>query len=145
MAPLPAPPVALGGRAWRRALPALLAALLVAAGARGAEPPANGPAGDAVRGEAAYARVYRCYACHGTDGQSAAVRLVPMRFSQAAFIAFVRNPARTQMPSYADAPLQDLADIYAYVTSLPVDATDAQRIPLLEDILDRQQRALGRR
>lgn len=144
MTPLPVAPVPDRGGATRRVLPAVLAALLVAARAAAADPPAAGPVGDPARGEVAYARLYRCYACHGTDGQSAAVRLVPMRFTRAAFIAFVRSPARAQMPSYADAPLQDLADIYAYVASLPVDAPDPEAIPLLEDILDRQRRALDR-
>ncbi len=129
------------GIAHRAALAIVLPGLLAAQVAR-TEPPATTLAGDPVRGEIAYTRVYRCYACHGYDGQSTGTRLVPLRFDQMSFIAFVRNPPVGQMPSYAAVPLQDLADVHAYVASLPLDAPELEQIPLLKGILDRQQETL---
>jgi mono/diheme cytochrome c family protein len=74
-----------------------------------------------------------CYACHGTLGQGASTgpRLAPNPIPFAAFQQQVRQP-RQDMPRYAPQFLsdQDLADIYAYLQSIPA-GPPATSIPLL--------------
>ena len=86
---------------------------------------------------------YSCYGCHGFSGQNGnGARLVPMKFPQAGFIAYVRNPPRAnQMPSYSPKVLADtdLADIYAYIKSLPDSAPPAASVPILSQILSQNQ------
>jgi len=104
-------------------------ALLAAAGWMA--PQRDAPAaGNVQRGKDVYLR-YSCYACHGYAGHGgAATRLVPMRLPLPAFSAFVRNPAT--MPPYTAKVLSDaqLADVWAYVKSLP-ESPLAKSIPLL--------------
>lgn len=122
--------------AQRAALPAMAA--LAAAGAAvnaGAQAPAE-LVGDADRGEAAYTSEYKCYACHGYDAQTGERRLVPMRFTQEGFITFVQNSPLPQMPAYPDVPAQALADIYAYVQTIPADAPEIEDVPLLKALRD---------
>jgi mono/diheme cytochrome c family protein len=95
------------------------------------------PTGDAKRGKELFEKTYRCYACHGFDGQTGSPRLVPMARTQEAFIAYVRKPATQGMPKFPAVPEQDLADIYAYVRSIPVVAPPVDTIPLLKDVIDR--------
>jgi hypothetical protein len=45
------------------------------------------------------------------------------------------------MPPYPDASPQQLADIYAYIRTIPADAPTLGDIPLLRDILERKTRA----
>jgi mono/diheme cytochrome c family protein len=115
----------------------LSAALLLAAGAaRTQTPPAA--TGNAGHGKELFVK-YSCYACHGFSGQNGSgARLVPMKFPQAGFIAYVRSPPRAnQMPSYSAKALpdNDLADIYAYIRTLPDSAPPAASIPILSQIL----------
>jgi mono/diheme cytochrome c family protein len=121
----------------------LPAALLVAAAAANTQTPASpasnaAPAGDAKHGKDLFVK-YSCYACHGFSGQNGnGARLVPMKFPQAGFIAYVRNPPRAnQMPSFSAKVLadKDLADIYAYIKTLPDSAPPAESIPILSQIL----------
>src|SRR5262245_65536034 len=91
-------------------------------------------AGDAKRGKTLFDQTYRCYACHGYEGETGSPRLVPMARTEEAFVAFVRKPPRPAMPSFADVPAQDLADVYAYLKSLKSTATPAGNIPLLRDL-----------
>jgi mono/diheme cytochrome c family protein len=100
------------------------------------------PTGDAKRGKELFEKTYRCYACHGFDGQTGSPRLVPMGRTQEAFIAYVRKPATQGMPKFPAVPEQELADIYAYVRSIPAAAPPLDSIPLLKDVIDR--RATGR-
>jgi mono/diheme cytochrome c family protein len=103
-----------------------------------------GPAtGNAARGETLFTATYKCYACHGFDAQTGQRRLVPMSYTEQGFTTFVQNSPLPQMPRYADAPDQDLADIYAYIRTIPVDAPDLDAIPLLDDIIDRTRTAMG--
>jgi hypothetical protein len=44
------------------------------------------------------------------------------------------------MPAYPDAPAQALADIYAYIRTIPVDAPALGEVPLLREILERKTR-----
>lgn len=115
----------------RASLIATFAATLAAA--------ANAQSGDAKQGKDLFTK-YSCYACHGFSGQNGnGARLVPMKFAQAAFIAYVRNPPRAnQMPSFSAKVLSDmdLADIYAYIKSLPDSAPDPAKVPILRQILN---------
>ena len=93
-------------------------------------------AGDAAKGKQVFID-YTCYACHGFSGQNGTgMRLVPMKLAQAAFTAYVRNPR--QMPSFSAKVLSDaqLADVYAYLKTLPDSAPAARSVPLLNEILN---------
>ena len=84
--------------------------------------PAQTKAGDAANGKRLFLRD-GCYQCHGYAGQGglAGARLAQIKLTQAAFTAFVRNPAPGGMPPYR-APLisdQELADVYAYIKTFP--------------------------
>ena len=98
--------------------------------------------GDAKHGKDLFMK-YSCYACHGYSGQNGnGARLVPMKFPQAGFIAYVRNPPRpNQMPSFSAKVLadRDLADIYAYIRTLPDSAPPASGVPILNQILSQNQ------
>jgi mono/diheme cytochrome c family protein len=86
---------------------------------------------------------YSCYACHGYSGQNGnGARLVPMKFPQAGFIAYVRNPPRAnQMPSFSSKvlPDKDLADIYTYIKTLPDSSPPASNVPILSQILSQNR------
>jgi mono/diheme cytochrome c family protein len=102
------------------------------------------PAGDAARGKDLYDRKYLCSACHGFSGQNGVgARLVPMKLTQAAFMGYVRHPhdTPTGMPPYTAkvTPDQELADIYAYIKSLPDSTKKAKDIPILNDLLNSQK------
>ena len=73
-----------------------------------------------------------CYECHGYAGQGGAgARLAPKVLPTAALIAYVRHPSGA-MPPYTVkvAPDKDLADIRAYLASLP-EPPPLSSIPLL--------------
>ena len=78
-------------------------------------------AASAEKGQAAYMK-FGCWQCHGTVGQGSVTgpKLAPEPMAQETFVAFVRTTNRT-MPPYHEAVLsnEDLADIYAYVASIP--------------------------
>ena len=101
-----------------------------AAGAPAAAAPA--PAGSAAHGEQLFVSV-GCYACHGTVGQGASTgpRLAPNPIDFAAFQQQVRQP-RQDMPRFAPQFLSDadLADIYAYLQSIPAGPSPTS-VPLL--------------
>ena len=80
------------------------------------------PAGDAAKGHALF-MADGCYQCHGTVGQGSrgtGPRLAPNPIPYEGFAQQLRKPAHT-MPPYTAPVLSDaqLADIYAYVSSLP--------------------------
>ena len=88
------------------------------------------PAGDAAKGKATFLRV-GCYECHGTAGQGGTgPHLVPNPRTVDSLIAFVRKP--TGMPAYSPKVLSDadIADIRAYLASVPAPPPVAG-IPLL--------------
>ena len=95
---------------------------------------AQAPAGDATRGKGAYME-YMCYTCHGTAGQGgdrgSGPRIAYDVWPWEGFLQQVRHP-REQMPRYPVelASDQDLADIYAYVSSFK-KGPKASEIPLL--------------
>ena len=80
------------------------------------------PAGDAANGEKLFMSD-GCYQCHGTVGQGSrgtGPRLAPNPVPYEGFAQQVRKPSNV-MPPYSTLVLSDaqLADIYAYVRSLP--------------------------
>lgn len=124
----------------RNAVAVLGVIAFVAGNALSAQTPAP-PTGDAKRGQELFEKTYKCYACHGYDGQTGNPRLVPMNRTQEQFLAYVRKPSTTQMPKFVDPPEKDLVDVYAYIRSIPVAAPPADSIPLLKGIIDRRQKA----
>ena len=94
-------------------------------------------AGNVQSGKELYLK-YSCYACHGYDGHGGAgARLVPMRMNPPGFTAYVRNPR--QMPPYTAKVLSDaqLADLFAYIKSLP-ESPPASNIALLTRIINQK-------
>src|SRR5438034_10260960 len=104
-----------------------------------AQTPAPTAAGNAEKGKATYMKA-GCYTCHGTVGQGGAgARLAPKPRAQAGFLAYVRSGRRGWsvaggMPAYPVSMLPDavVADIYAYLTSIPAPQPAAEN-PLLKD------------
>jgi mono/diheme cytochrome c family protein len=73
-----------------------------------------------------------CWQCHGTVGQGGAgPRIAPDPLPYDTLAAFVRTTSRA-MPPYREKILTDadLADIHAYLQSIPAPA-NAENIPLL--------------
>lgn len=106
---------------------------------------AGEPEGDPDRGQMLY-QTYSCYACHGHTGETGTgTRLNPPRFDQATFMTYVRNPsgriirrgAGGWMPPYKGVSDQNLADIYAWLSSLPSYSPPLEGIPLLN--MDEEQ------
>jgi len=89
-------------------------------------------AASAEKGKAAFVK-NGCWQCHGFVGQGglAGPKIAPDPLPLAALSAFVRNSNRA-MPPYQEAVLsnEDLADIHAYLQSIP-KAADYKSIPLL--------------
>jgi ubiquinol-cytochrome c reductase cytochrome c subunit len=122
---------------------ALATALLVtphgasAQGTPAAAPAATAPPGDAIRGKAAFLS-FGCYECHGTVGQGnygTGARIAPKPPPWSVVSSYVRRPAG-DMPSFSVKILPDatLADIYAYLMSIPAGKPGSQ-IPLLNSTL----------
>src|SRR5215469_15612539 len=91
------------------------------------------PAGDAKNGKKLFA-ADGCYQCHGYEAQGATPtgpRLGPKPLAFAQFSKLVRQPIG-QMPPYTvkSIPDKDLADIYAFLQSLPAPP-DASSIAVL--------------
>lgn len=92
------------------------------------------PAGNAPNGKKLLVS-YGCYECHGREGQGStqtgAARIGPPQLSFEGFQNYVRKPTN-QMPPYTSkaVPDQDLADIYAYLKSIPLPPK-GKDIPLL--------------
>lgn len=123
------------------------AALLIAAAGpnltASAQQTSQAPAGDADRGRLLYTTSYKCYACHGYDAQTGERRLLPMKYTQEDFTTFVQRSPLPQMPAYPDMSAQALADVYAYIRSIPMDAPEVEDLPLLQSILERKVDALS--
>ena len=94
-------------------------------------------AASAEKGKVAYMK-HGCFQCHGTLGQGSVITSAGKVLTNTAlplesFTAFVRTTNRA-MPPYSEKILsnEDLADIYAYLKSVPKPA-DYKTIPLLKD------------
>jgi mono/diheme cytochrome c family protein len=97
-----------------------------------ASPPAA-PAGNAENGKRLFAKD-GCYECHGLQAQGAQAtgpRIGPDPVPFQVFTRYIRKPTG-EMPPYTDKvlPDQELADIYAFLKSLPRPPA-ASSIPLL--------------
>jgi mono/diheme cytochrome c family protein len=84
----------------------------------------DAPKGDAAKGKQLWL-ADGCSYCHGTVGQGGGGRAAGLRIAHQplpfeAFLNQVRRPA-DEMPVYVEAVLsnQDVADIFAYIQSLP--------------------------
>jgi mono/diheme cytochrome c family protein len=114
-------------RVKRIAIAALAGAAFAAGACVVAQSPAHAqdePHGDAVNGKRIYLAV-GCFTCHGRSGQGGAFNgpapiLASTAFPFDGFKDQIRNPSN-DMPAYSDAVLsdQDIADLYAFVKSLP--------------------------
>jgi mono/diheme cytochrome c family protein len=94
---------------------------------------AESSSGNAQNGKQLYTS-YGCYECHGREGQGSKMsgpRLGPSPMAFSAFARYIRQP-KGQMPPYTSKVVSDaeLADIYAFLKSLPVPPA-AKSIPLL--------------
>ena len=91
-------------------------------------------AASAEKGKDAYMK-YGCWQCHGTVGQGSAAtsqgKVLAPPPPYETFSAFVRSTNRA-MPPYSEKvlPNDDLADIHAYLSSIP-KSPDYKSIPLL--------------
>ena len=106
----------------------VVAACVLGSGAAQAASPENGRKAFVKNG---------CWQCHGFEGQGSAVTsngavLSNTELPFEAFEAFVRSTNRA-MPPYREAilPSSDLADIYAFLQSVP-KPKDVSSIPLLK-------------
>jgi mono/diheme cytochrome c family protein len=115
---------------------ALVAVLLLAQTgfAQAVPDPVKGPPGDARHGYQLFLTV-GCYQCHGTSGEGGGVfgpRLAPDPLPFIAVAHQLRSPAM-RMPVYTAKVLtdQEVADIYAYLRSIP-PAKQPDQIPLLK-------------
>ena len=104
--------------------------IIVVALAAAALAQTGAPGGDPKNGKKLFA-ADGCYQCHGYEAQGATPtgpRLGPRPIAFAQFSKYVRTPTG-QMPPYTikSVPDKDLADIYAFLQSLPappsVDST----------------------
>jgi len=93
-----------------------------------------GNAGNVSKGKTAFIN-HGCWQCHGTVGQGGAAgpRLAPEPKPWEFYASFIRHSAGP-MPPYTETILSnaDLADMYAYLKSLPKTA-DYKVIPLLNN------------
>jgi mono/diheme cytochrome c family protein len=122
-----------GTIAQRSALIFALSAGAVSLVAQAPVPAAAPAAGSAQKGKQLFESV-GCYQCHGRHGEGGAAgpRLAPKPIAFQLFSKYPRQPAG-QMPPYTAKvlPDADLADIYAYLQSLP-PAPPLDSIPLLK-------------
>ena len=84
----------------------------------------DSPSGDAVNGKRIYLTV-GCFTCHGRSGEGGAFNgpapiLARTALPLDAFKALVRDPSN-DMPAFSNAVLsdKDIADVYAFLESLP--------------------------
>jgi mono/diheme cytochrome c family protein len=114
------------------ALSLALAGLAAVAGAAFAQD--GPPKGDAVHGKKIYV-ADGCWQCHGYQGQGGAgPKLAPQPLPYDAIFRQLRKPRGT-MPVYTHVttPDQDVADIYAYLQTMP-KAKAVADIPALSGI-----------
>ena len=109
-----------------------LLTLVLAAVIGAAQRPAAAPAGNADNGKRVYLKD-GCYSCHGYDGHGGvAPKLAPRPIPVAAFIAIVRHPPPSSMPTYTSKVISDaeLTDVWTWLKSIP-DPPAVKGIPQL--------------
>jgi len=97
----------------------------------------DAPPGDSANGKRLYVRD-GCFTCHGRSGQGGAYTgpapiLAHTALPFEGFKGQIRNPSNS-MPAFSDALLsdKDIADIYAFVESLPGPGSPKDH-PILND------------
>ena len=123
----------------KRVLSLALTGLAVAAAAGAAFAQDAAPQNTALKGDVAHGKkiyvAYGCWQCHGYQGQGGAgPKLAPTPLPYEAVSRQLRKPRGT-MPVYTHVttPDQDVADIYAYLQSIP-KAKAVADIPALADV-----------
>jgi mono/diheme cytochrome c family protein len=107
--------------------------MLTGSGARAEDAAGDKPTGSSANGAAVFA-ARRCYICHGSTGQTGLRRIVPMSWPQQTFVQFVQHSTLAAMPSFPDMSASDLADLYAFLRSIPIDAPAVKDTPLLREV-----------
>jgi mono/diheme cytochrome c family protein len=109
---------------WERFVVVAFAAALASASELGFAQAQDAPPGDAANGKRIYLAT-GCFTCHGRSGQGGAYNGPAPLLAKTAmpfdgFKGQLREPSN-DMPAYAEAVMsdKDVADIYAYVQSLP--------------------------
>jgi mono/diheme cytochrome c family protein len=88
------------------------------------------PAGNVENGKKAFIQ-HGCFSCHGFSGEGGpGARLAQNPIPFQAFVQYVRRPRRSMPPYGTQVSDQELADIYAFIKSIP-PSPDAKSIPLL--------------
>jgi mono/diheme cytochrome c family protein len=109
-----------------------LTVLSLLAGAAAAQPARTAAGGDVQNGKRLFMTV-GCYQCHGATGagSSAGPQLAPNPLPMPAFVNQLRHPRR--MPPYSEVVMSEaqIADIHAYLASIP-PSPPASQIPLLK-------------
>lgn len=98
----------------------------------------DAPPGDAAKGKQIY-HADGCYFCHGHAGQGGALNgpapvLARTQMPWDGFAGQLRHPAN-EMPAYAEGVMSDseMADVYAFLQSLPGPAADARSMAIFKD------------
>ena len=91
------------------------------------------PAGNAENGKKQF-RTHGCVSCHSYSGQGGAgARLAQNPITFQAFVNYVRRPKGSMPPFGNQVTETELADIYAFLKSVP-PPPDPKSIPLLNQI-----------
>jgi mono/diheme cytochrome c family protein len=90
------------------------------------------PQGNIEKGKESF-KVHGCVSCHGFSAWGGAgARLAQNPITFQTFVAYVRKPKAT-MPAFgAQVTASELADIYAFIKSIP-PSPDPRSIPLLNE------------
>ena len=115
-----------------------VAATLCAGGMGGAARAQDAPPGNAAEGKRLY-MLDGCFTCHGRSGQGGRLNGPAPIIAKTAmpfdgFKGQLRNPVN-EMPAYAEPVMSDqqIADIYAFVQSLPGPLPGAKDMPIFKD------------
>ena len=93
---------------------------------------ATAPAGNVENGRQAFKK-FGCFSCHGYSGEGGAgARLAQNPITFPAFRQYVRRPSRTMPPFGTQISDAELADIYAFIKSIP-PSPPPKSIPLLNE------------
>ena len=115
-----------------------MASLLIGAAVARAQGPATANAANAANGRRLFEKD-GCFQCHGYVGQGGrdGARLAATAMNAQSFTRYVRRPFGA-MPAFTAKVLPDeeLADIYAYLKSLPAAAA-AKDIPALSRVREK--------
>jgi mono/diheme cytochrome c family protein len=97
-----------------------------------APPAAATPAGNVQNGRKAFIQ-HGCFSCHGYSGEGGpGARLAQNPIPFPAFAEYVRRPKRSMPPFATQVTDQELADMYAFIKSIP-PSPNAKDIPLLNN------------